>query len=145
LKGNGFSLVELIAVLLIIGIVGVATSRAFVPSATFQVQSSRDLVVTAFFSAQQRAMAQQNTVRLIVTSPTEIDIREDTDNDGSFADESSLYLAGTQYPVNILPNQTLNSTTFEFDRLGRTTASTLSLTQDSVIINVSVSATGNVL
>lgn len=139
---KGFTLLELIAVLVLVGILAGTVSARLLPSDTFQLQSSRDQVVTAFFAAQQRAMAQTNSVRLSLVSPNQIDIREDTDGDGDFNDESSLRLGGTGYPVTLLSHQTISAAIFDFDRLGKTSASTLTLSQGSDSVNISVTATG---
>ncbi len=141
-KNSGFSLIELIAVLLIIGILAGAGTASLLPSATFQMQSSRDQVVTAFFAAQQRAMTQASPVRFSVVSPNQLDIREDTDGDGDFSDESSLSFNGIRYPIELLPNQTLTPSSFNFDRLGKTTAQTLTLTQGSDTVAITISANG---
>lgn len=103
-------------------------------------------MVTAFFAAQQRAMAQTNPVRLSIFVPTsgsaEIDIREDTDGDGDFNDESSLRLGGTAYPLDLLPNQTLTTVNFDFNRLGQTSPNNLVLSQGPSSVNIVVSAAG---
>lgn len=143
-KNAGFSLIELIAVLLIIGILAATGVASLLPSATFQMQSSRDQVVTAFFAAQQRAMTQTAPVRfsVIAASPNQLDIREDTDGDGDFSDESSLTFNGISYPVALLPNQSLTASNFDFDRLGRTSAQTLTLTQGADTVAITISANG---
>lgn len=143
-RSYGFSLIELVAVLILVGILAAAATSSFMPSATFQMQASRDQVVTAFFSAQQRAMVQTSPVRLSLSSPNQIDVREDSDGDGSFADESSLRLGGVQYPIALLSSQSLTAATFDFDRLGRTSASTLTLSQNSNTVAITVGATGHI-
>ncbi len=128
--------------LILIAILGVTVTTRALPSDTFQLQASRDRLVTAFFAAQQRAMAQTDPVRLTISAPNQIDIRQDTDGDGDFADESSLRVGGTSYPVILLANQSLSASVFDFDRLGHTTPATLTLTQSGKTINIGVSATG---
>ncbi len=126
----------------LIGIIGATVGSSLMPSDTFQLQSSRDQVVTAFFSAQQRAMSQTNSVRVVISSSNQLDIREDSDGDGSYSDESSLRLGGVQYPLVLQPNQTLTTAIFSFDRLGRTTPSTLSLTQNAQTVAITITETG---
>lgn len=141
-REQGFTLLELIAVLALVGILATTVTTGLLPSASFQLQSSRDQVVTAFFSAQQRAMAQTNAVRLSISGTNQIDIREDTDSDGSFADESSSRLGGVQYPINLLANQSLTNANFDFDRLGRTGAANLTLSQSGSSVTIAVTSTG---
>lgn len=144
-KQSGFTFVELVAVLVLIGILGASTVSVLIPSDTYQLQSSRDQVLAAFFSAQQRAMVQADPVQLSISSPSgtpQLDIRQDTNRNGSFSDESSLRIGGTQYPVDLLPNQSLSSASFDFDRFGKTSAASLSLGQNGDTVTIEVSAAG---
>ncbi len=141
---KGFTLLELVSVLVLIGILGASVGASLLPSDSFQLQSSRDQLVTAFFSAQQRAMVQTSSVRLETSSTNQIDVREDSDGDGSFSDESSLRLGGVQYPISLLPNQSLTSATLDFDRLGRTSATNLTLSQNGKNVIISIGSTGYV-
>ncbi|MFL0802101.1 MAG: type II secretion system GspH family protein [Agarilytica sp.] len=129
----GFTLIELVAVLVLIGILGTTITTAVMPSDTFQMQSSRDQVVTAFFSAQQRAMAQTSPVSLVLSSPNTVDVRQSG---------ASIRVGGVQYPITLLPNQTLSASTIAFDRLGRTSAVDLTLSQNGDSVTISVSSTG---
>ncbi len=129
----GFTLIELVAVLVLVGILGTTITTAVMPSDTFQMQSSRDQVVTAFFSAQQRAMAQTSPVSLVLSSPNTVDVRQSG---------SSIRAGGVQYPITLLPNQTLSASTIAFDRLGRTSAVDLTLSQNGDSVTISVSSTG---
>lgn len=109
-----------------------------------QVQSGRDDTVTALFSAQQLAMVRANKVRLI-TSSTQVDIRLDLNNNGSFTALESASIAGVQYPVTLPSGVTLTAAVFNYDRLGRTTAASLSVAKGgaSAIITVSDSGYAN--
>jgi MSHA pilin protein MshC len=138
----GFSLLELLAVLVLLAILSAVVSIGTLPASSFQLQASRDRLVAAFFSAQQRAMVQTRPVRLTLAAPNQIDIREDSDLDGSFADEASLSLGGTQFPQTLLPNQSLTPAVFDFDRLGKTSVATLVLSDGASSVTLAVSATG---
>lgn len=138
-KQYGFSLVELIAVMILIGILGASFAGSVVPSASAQLQASRDRVITAFFSAQQLAMVRSDAVRLIISAPDTLDIRIDTDSDGSFADEDSALLGGAQ---TLVPSPGLISQNIDFNRLGQTAATNLTLTQGSSSVVVAISGNG---
>ncbi|MFL0808807.1 MAG: type II secretion system GspH family protein [Agarilytica sp.] len=144
-QSRGFTFIELVAVLVLVGILGASTVSVLIPSSTYQLQSSRDQVLAAFFSAQQRAMVQADPVQFSITAVggrPRLDIREDTNGNSSFSDDASLRIGGTQYPLDLLPNQTLTPATFDFDRLGKTTANTLSLAQSGNNVNIQISTTG---
>jgi len=127
-NSRGFTLLELITVLVILAILTATAISNLVPSRTFQMQATRDTLVAAFYSSQQKAMMQSAPVRLI-TSINAIDIRIDSNNDGSFAINESVLLGGVQYPITINPAQSLTSHIIDFDRLGRTSSSTIVLSQ----------------
>lgn len=138
----GFTLIELVAVLVLIAIVaGVASARFSNPG--FDLQSSRAQVVSAFLLAQQLAMAEQRPVRLI-TQTHQIDIRQDEDADGTFAVSESVFADGQQYPQALNASHSLTASTFNFDRRGRTPAQTLILSQGSVSVNITVTAAGHI-
>lgn len=140
---SGFSLIELIAVMVIVGVVSVTATSRMAPTATFQLQASRDKVLAAFFIAQQRAMSQSASVQLVARA-SEVDILVDTDGDGSFADETSFYLDENAFPIELDSNQsfTAGTGTFTFNRLGYTSPGTLTLTQDTRTVDINVSSTG---
>lgn len=138
---NGFTLIELITVLILVGILGVIATTRSIPSSTFQLQTGRDTIVAALFSAQQRAMTQLDSVRFIA-SADQIDIRQDSNGDSSFTADESIRVGSVQYPVGLAPNQSLTVSTLDYDRLGRTTAATLNLTQGTATVAISVTASG---
>ncbi len=78
-------------------------------------------------------MAQTNPVSLVLSSPNTVDVRQSG---------SSIRAGGVQYPITLLPNQTLSASTIAFDRLGRTSAVDLTLSQNGDSVTISVSPTG---
>lgn len=141
LRSQGFTLVELIAVLVLVAVLGSVATLRSLPASTFQLQASGDILVAAFFSAQQKAMVQTRPVRLL-TGPQSIDIRIDNNADGVFSASESANINGQEYPLALTPGQTLTVAEFDFDRLGKTTAANLVLSQAGVSLTLNVSANG---
>ncbi|WP_185906517.1 pilus assembly FimT family protein [Teredinibacter haidensis] len=131
---TGFTLVELITVMLIIGILAVTALTKILPSDTLQLQASRDSIVAAFYSAQQLAMVRQSSVE-VRTSVNQIDV---------LVDNVSVSAGGVSYPLVMLKGQTLNIASFGYDRLGHTTGSQLYLTQNGRVVTIVVDDSGYV-
>ena len=132
-RSKGFTVVELITVLILIGVLAGAAISRLIPSSTYQLQSSRDQVVAAFFSAQQLAMTRLGTVQLVI-SGGQVDIQ---------LDSSSVRTGGVQYPVALLANQSLTSLTVTYDRLGQpNTGASLTLSQSGASVPIVLTASG---
>lgn len=127
--------------MVIIGILAAVVSSRFIPHTTLQLQAGRDLLVSALFSAQQKAMSQMGPVRLY-TSGNIIDIRVDANGDGSFANTESIRVAGTQYPLTLDGGVGLSTHQLEFSHLGYTTPTSIQVTKSSAAVTVTVSGTG---
>jgi len=138
---QGFTLIELITVLVLMSVLGAYALPRLTDTGQQQVQSGRDDVVAALFSAQQLAMVRSSGVRLI-TSATQVDIRLDANNNGIFLPAESLLIAGTQYPVDLPFGVTLSAATFDYDRLGRTSAANLTIAKGSASATITVSDSG---
>lgn len=133
----GFSLVELIAIVVILSVLSVTAITRFT-SSPFQLQASRDSVVAALLLAQQRAMAQTDDIRAIV-SASQVDVER-----RSAGTWQSIRVGNIQYPVDISPARVTNGPhTFSFNRLGQvTTPVTVSLSQGGSSVEIDVSASG---
>ena len=138
---SGFTLLELIAVIVLIAALSITVISRLIPASTYQLQAARDQLVTAFQTAQQRAMVRNAAVRL-TTSGSLIDILDDTDNDS--IPDTSVSIAGQDYPLTVPASATFTHSTFNFDRLGQTTAATITVTVGTSTVDVNVSATGYV-
>lgn len=132
---RGFSLVELIAVIILLGIISISLYSRLDVARTSAIQSSRDDLIAALFFAQQQAMMRQN-ISLIVTSDT-ITVAES----GVPIKVSSDY-----YPLRLPKGVSINPVTLSYDKLGRTTATTITLTgsgnSSGVSARVRVEASG---
>lgn len=113
-KGHhGFSLIELIAVMILLGIVSVTLFSRLGVSASASVLGSRDDVIAALSLAQQLAMARDGIKA------------EFTSNRISVTQAGTPLLKGSNYyPLSLPANVQLTPSraSFAFDKLGRTTA-----------------------
>lgn len=140
-KSRGFSFVELISVLIIFGVLSAVATGVARPNHVFQMQASRDQLVSAFFLAQQRAMVQRDKIQLS-TSGQMIDIRQDKNNNNIFENTESIRVGTDSYPVTILNNQSLDAHSFVFNRLGQTNSAYITLSQNDESVTIYVSSSG---
>lgn len=131
---RGFTLVELISVLVIVAVLGVIATSRFISNSSFELQEARDQVVLAFRSAQQLAMTQAGSVSFQSTSSS-IDIRQDG---------SSVTVNGVQYPLSFSGNQSISTSVFSFDRMGRTDSGTMTLSNNGSSVALSISSAGHI-
>lgn len=115
---RGFSLIELIAVMILLGILSITLFSRLGPVNSAAVQSGRDDIIAALFFAQQTAMMRSNggNIKLVLESNS-VSV---TEND------VPIQLAG--YPLTLPTGVSASSHLFVFDKLGRTTAATIILT-----------------
>lgn len=134
---RGFSLVELVAVIVVLAVISVSVLQRSLSTSTIELQGSRDLLISAFFSAQQLAMSQNKAVS-ITTSSSTIDVLIDNNDDGT--PETSAQALFESYPQTI--DATLNTSVFLFDKLGQTTQGSIIVSQGGQSVTVNVSETG---
>ncbi|GAB1266084.1 hypothetical protein NBRC116493_17020 [Aurantivibrio infirmus] len=132
-RSHGFSLVELITVLVIVS----ALSFVVLPRLRISDSSlltSRDKIVAALTHAQQIAMARDSASNPItfVVSANSVDVRENG---------SSVDLPGVDYPLAFANgvSATAGTGTLSYDKLGRTSATVISLNNGQVTITVEAS------
>lgn len=124
---RGFSLIELIAVMILIGIVAVTLFSRVGSVSTAAIQSGRDDLIAALFFAQQTAMMRPNISLVVATNSISVN-------------ENGAPVTGTRYPL-AMPNGVALSPvgTLTYDKLGRTTATTITLTGSGNSSGVSAS------
>lgn len=132
-KQHGFSLVELITVVILLGVISVSLFSRLDVTRTSAIQSSRDDLIAALFFAQQQAMMRSN-ISLVVTA-NRISVNE-----------NNAAIPGTSYPLTVPAGVALTPVTLTYDKLGRTTATTITLTgsgnSSGVSARVRVEASG---
>ena len=118
-RSSGFTLAELIAVLVIAGILAVSATTYFSKS-TFDAAAFADLGKSVVSQAQKVAIAQRRTV-FVVTTANSISVCYDagcTSPVASFAGSPSTMIYNAPAGVNIAP-----ATSFSFDGLGKPSTS----------------------
>lgn len=138
---TGFTLVELIAVMVVVGVIAAVAASRLMPHTILQVQAGRDLLTTALFLAQQKAMSQLAPVRVTVSGNI-IDVRMDANRDGNFTADESITIAGTRYPLQVEGGILFGTTSLNYDGLGHTTPVVIPVSKSGQSVNVTVTATG---
>lgn len=130
---NGFTLVELVSVLIIVGVLSVTLSSRFSSSGAAKVQAVRDDIIRALFFAQQTSMARP-LITLVVTSG-DVSVKENgndivVDKDG--------------YPFTFPPGVTASAIVLTYDKLGHTSAGTITVSETAgpASATISIQASG---
>ncbi len=113
-KSAGFSLIELIAVILVLSIISVFAYTRFSSSAIASVQTARDQLMSSLSQAQQIAMARSS-------AGTTIQLTIDTNRLNLTENGISLQLLSDNYPEDLPPGVSITSGTgiLSYDKLGR--------------------------
>lgn len=130
----GFTLIELVAVLVIIGVLSLTISSRYGEAGMAQVMAGRDQVVAALFFAQQKAMAVSAPVTFIAAGNT-IDVQV-----------SGVSVQGDsfQFPLALPAQVTISAATLNYlNRLGEVNASSMTLSHaDGSSATVTVTGSG---
>ena len=133
----GFTIVELIAVMVIISVIAVSFS-SLLRDGSSNVLAGRDDLVAALFYAQQVAMARDsntNPITFRIINNNTITVEENG---------SPLTDGGVTYPLNMPAGITLAPTNLmrDYDKLGRTTATVITVSGGGGSAQVTLSASG---
>lgn len=132
---KGFTLIELITVIFLMGILSVFVFARVGSLSTVSVQSSRDDVIAALFFAQQQAMMRStgSNIRLVLTANS-VSVTENN---------VAINVGSGYYPLSLPSGVTATAATFSYDKLGRTSAGTITLTgSGGVSASIRVEASG---
>lgn len=138
---KGFSLIELIAVMVIVSVIAVTATIRLMPNSLFELQAARDQLVAALFYAQQKALYGAFDVR-VITLAGSIDIRVDQDANGVFSASESIRYGSVQYPQDLVAGVSISSHTLNYNALGEVAAALITLNSGSKTVVVSVSESG---
>lgn len=130
---SGFSLIELITVI-IIGSIMFVFIGTYSGQRGLELQATRDDIVTGLFYAQQVAMARQNAtnpIRFVSDGVSVIDVQENGSS-----------ISGDVYPLTFPVGVSLPAATLNYDKLGRTTATTLTLTGAGASVDIVIESSG---
>lgn len=131
----GFTLIELITVMILVGILSITLFTRIGSANTSPIQSGRDDLIAALFFAQQTAMMRPNIS--VVIDPHSISVNENN---------VAIRISNDHYPLDMPDGVTLSSVTLTYDKLGRTTATNITLTgsgnSSGVSARVRVEASG---
>ena len=126
-RSAGFTLLELVVVITLLGILSISAFSRFADEDTFAVRVEQESLIAALNQAQQLAIIGQ-TVQFVISSSSVYRVRS---GGADFA------LGGISYPYNVHRDVSLSpaSLTLSYDNLGRTLVT-------SIVLN---SATGGAL
>lgn len=113
---RGFTLIELITVIILISIMSITLFSRLGSVSTTNLQAGRDDLIAALFFAQQTAMARSNIQLVLTTNSISV-----TENG------TPIIVHSKGYPLTLSTGVTTSALTLTYDKLGRTTASTITL------------------
>ncbi len=115
---QGFTLIELITVIILIGIISITLFSRIDSVKSTNILAGRDDLIAALFFAQQTAMARSN-IQLVLTTNS-VSVNENG---------TPIRVHAQGYPLNFPSGVTAvpSPLTLTYDKLGRTTATTISL------------------
>lgn len=136
-SATGYTLVELVAILVIVGIIAVGSQGLMSSGDNQRLQSSRDQVLLALRSARHMGMAKASSSRAIEFISNAANDTIDVRDSGS-----SISLGGVSYPIQLNQGVDITSSTVSFDKMGRATSTAISLSTADASVSVVISSSG---
>lgn len=120
-KQKGFTLIELIAVMIVVSIMSVTLFSRLGSISSTNIQAGRDDLISALFFAQQAAMARSNIQVVLTTNAVSV-----TENG------TAIIVHSKGYPLSFPSGVTTTANTFTYNKLGgivgASSATTITLT-----------------
>ena len=134
-RQEGFTLIELITVIILVSIISVTLFSRLGNVSTANLQASRDDLIAALFFAQQTAMARSNIQLVLTTNSVSV-----TENG------SPIIVHSNGYPFNFPNGVTTTARTLSYDKLGGiipgTAPVTIILSASGASASITVETTG---
>lgn len=129
---RGFTLIELITVTILIAIMSITLFSRMSGVSSTNVNAGRDDLIAALFFAQQTAMSRSNIQAVVTNNSVSV-----TENG------TPIIVHNKGYPLSFAAGVSATPVTFVYDKLGRTTAATITLSgTGGVSASVTVEASG---
>lgn len=130
---QGFSLVELIVVIIMVGILSIGVSSRFSDTNSTSVQTGRDDIIAALFFAQQTAMARDG-----------IEVNISGNSVSVLENGTPISIHSDAYPLTLPAGVTVTAapTSFSYNKLGKTTGGSIRVERDGVWVTITVEASG---
>jgi len=136
-KTDGFTLVELVVVIIIVGILAVSAASRFANKSDFSLRTEQELLIAALFQAQQLAMSGR-PVQFKILTANSFSLRDAANTANDYD------IAGITYPQKLTGGVVLSPVSLErtYNNLGATAAATMTLTAGSDSVSVCLEASG---
>jgi len=136
-KSEGFTLIELVVILILVGILAVTAVSRFASEETFALKTEQEQLIAALFQAQQLAMSGRPT-QFAILSAGSFTVRDSGDPANHYE------LGHITYPQNLNSTVAFNPASLvrNYNGLGETTETTITLSAGSDSVSVCLETSG---